>query len=93
MDVAADDGTLVLHDLRRSCRTNVLALGIEDLVCELVIGHTLPSLHSVYDQHSHLPQKRPALEAWESKLLSIVELDKASPSNVVQLSRKKQKRA
>ena len=42
---------IVLHDLRRTMRTGLSAIpGISDLVRELVIGHTKPGLHKVYDQ-------------------------------------------
>jgi integrase len=43
----------VLHDLRRTVRTGLSAIaGISDLVRELVIGHTKPGLHKVYDQYA-----------------------------------------
>ena len=64
----------VIHDIRRSVRTGLSALpGVSDLVRELVIGHTKPGLHKVYDQHSYLDEKRHALEAWAQRLRGIVE--------------------
>jgi integrase len=71
----------VLHDVGRTVRTGLSAIpGISDLVRELVIGHTKPGLHKVYDQFSYLDQKRAALTAWESRLRSIVT---PPPANVV----------
>jgi integrase len=49
----------VIHDLRRTVRTGLSAIpNISDLVRELVIGHTKPGLHKVYDQYAYLDEKR-----------------------------------
>jgi integrase len=73
----------VIHDLRRTVRTRLSAIpNISDLVRELVIGHTKPGLHKVYDQYAYLDEKRFALDAWAAKLRSIVEPPSA---NVVEL--------
>ena len=53
---------------------------IPDLVRELVIAHTKPGLHKVYDQHSYLDEKRQALELWAARVHHIVE---PPPHNVV----------
>ena len=39
---------------------------------ELVIGHTKPGLHKVYDQHAYLEEKRFALDAWAARLRAIL---------------------
>jgi integrase len=61
-----------LHDLRRTMRTHLSALPVTDLVRELVIAHTKPGLHKVYDQFGYLPEKREALVLWGARLRSIV---------------------
>lgn len=64
----------VLHDIRRSMRTGLSALpGVPDLVRELVIAHTKPGLHKVYDLHAYESEKRFALAGWAARLRSIVE--------------------
>src|SRR5260370_37885237 len=75
----------VIHDVRRTGRTRLSALPVpgEDLVRELVIAHTKPGLHKVYDQHAYLDEKRQALELWAQRLRSIVE--PAPANNVVRL--------
>ena len=73
----------VIHDIRRTMRTGLSALPVPDLVRELVIAHTKPGLHKVYDQHAYLNEKRHALELWAAKLRSIVE---PLPDNVVPLT-------
>ena len=73
------------HDLRRTMRTGLSAIpGISDLVRELVIGHTKPALHRVYDQFSYLPEKTHALDAWAARLQAIVE-PPPSAENVIRL--------
>jgi hypothetical protein len=63
----------VLHDIRRTVRTHLSGIaGISDLVRELVIGHTKPGLHRVYDQYAYLDEKRQALSLWTERLLRIV---------------------
>ena len=63
----------VLHDIRRTMRTHLSALPVPDLVRELVIGHTKPGLHKVYDQHAYLDEKREALTLWAERLRRIVQ--------------------
>jgi integrase len=73
----------VIHDLRRTVRTRLSAIpNISDLVRELVIGHTKPGLHKVYDQYAYIDEKRFALDAWAAKLRSIVN---PPASNIVEL--------
>jgi integrase len=75
----------VIHDIRRTVRTGLSAIpNISDLVRELVIGHTKPGLHKVYDQYAYLEEKRFALDAWAARLRSIVE---PPPPNVVALDK------
>jgi integrase len=63
-----------LHDLRRTMRTHLSSLPVPggDLVRELVIGHTKPGLHRVYDQHAYLDEKRKALELWAARLKTLL---------------------
>jgi integrase len=75
----------VLHDLRRTVRTGLSAIaGLSDLVRELVIGHSKPGLHKVYDRYAYLDEKRYALDAWAARLGTILE---PSTGNVVSLER------
>jgi len=74
----------VIHDIRRTVRTGLSAIpNISDLVRELVIAHTKPGLHKVYDQYAYLEEKRFALDAWAARLRSIVE---PPPANVVEFN-------
>ena len=65
-------GPWILHDIRRTVRTNLSALPITNDVAELVIGHAQPGLHQIYDQYAYLDEKRRALELWAMRLRDIV---------------------
>jgi len=60
------------HDLRRTCRSNLAALGVPPVVAEAVIGHRQRGILQVYDRHSYSSEKRDALTLWQEKLISIV---------------------
>lgn len=80
----------VIHDLRRTMRTHLSALPVQDLVREFVIAHAKPGLHKVYDQHAYQDEKRHCLELWEKRLLSI---DKSRPlSDVTKLAEGRERR-
>jgi integrase len=65
--------TFVFHDVRRTVRTRLSAIpNVSDLVRELVIGHSRPGLHKIYDLYSYLDEKRFALDEWDRRLRQIV---------------------
>lgn len=56
------------HDLRRTCRTGLAALGVPDHIAEKVLGHALQGVQRVYNQHTYLDERRAALDAWGEHL-------------------------
>ena len=72
LDKASGVGDWVLHDLRRTMRTRLSALNIEDRVREAMIAHAAPGLHQVYDQHRYFDEKRRGFELWEARLSQIL---------------------
>jgi integrase len=63
----------VFHDIRRTVRTRLSGIpDVSDLVRELVIGHSKPGLHKVYDLHAYEEEKRYALDEWSRRLRQIV---------------------
>jgi integrase len=74
----------VLHDIRRTMRTGLSSLPVPDLIRELVIAHTKPGLHKVYDLHAYENEKRHALELWAKRLRDIVT---PPPANVIELAK------
>jgi len=70
------------HDLRRTARTNLAALGVAPFIAELILGHAQKGVHKVYDVHRYQAEKREALEQWANRLRDIVT---PPPANVRQL--------
>jgi len=58
------------HDLRSTCRSHLGALGVDILIAERCLNHSLGGLVEVYDQHDYLIERRKALELWSAFLLS-----------------------
>jgi integrase len=51
-----------LHDLRRSAKSLMSHAGVRPDISERVLGHAIPGVEGVYDQHSYLEQKAQALK-------------------------------
>jgi integrase len=50
-----------LHDLRRTARTLMAAVGVADNVAERVLGHVIGGVHGVYNRHEYQSEKVDAL--------------------------------
>ncbi len=68
------------HDLRSTCRSHLGALGVDVLIAERCLNHSLGGLVAIYDKHDYLDERRRALELWAAKLASI---EKSEGFNVV----------
>lgn len=79
-----------LHDLRRTMRSHLSALGVSQDVAELAIGHGKKGLQRIYDQHTYEGELRQALQRWANRLR---DLTQPPPPNVLKLSTKNRKRA
>jgi len=70
-----------LHDLRRTVRTGMARLGVDDETAELVIGHLPQGVRKVYDLYDRLSERRDALERWAQFVTNLQD----TRSNVVAL--------
>jgi integrase len=61
------------HDLRRTLRTRLSALGVRPDIAEMVIGHSRQGMQAVYDLHAFRSEKRASLNLWATALARIVE--------------------
>lgn len=50
-----------VHDMRRTARTQLGALGVEPFVAERALNHKLPGRQGVYDKHDYFLQRKKAL--------------------------------
>jgi hypothetical protein len=69
-------------------RTSLSACKVRPDIAELVIGHVKPGIVGTYDHHEFEDERRHALEAWETRLLRILDGQHPDtmPDNVVRLS-------
>jgi integrase len=72
---ADDDGTWILHDIRRTVATNFQKLGVRLEVTEAALNHVSGSragIVGVYQQHDWADEKRQALDAWARRVGAIM---------------------
>ena len=79
----------IIHDLRRTMRTHLSALPVQDVVREAVIAHAQRGVHKVYDLHAYRDEKRHCLELWEKRLSAIVD---PTPPDVTSLDQARARR-
>ena len=60
-----------LHDLRRTARTHLSALGVRPEVAERCLNHRPPGIQARYDRHSYFEERREALTQWANLLADI----------------------
>ena len=58
----ADIGDWTIHDLRRTCRTLMSRLGVDEPIAELAIGHIKRSLIGIYNLDEQLDKRRDAFQ-------------------------------
>jgi integrase len=58
-----------LHDLRRTARTQLAALGVRREVAERCLGHSIRGVEGTYDRHDYFKERRAALEQWTAVLI------------------------
>ena len=75
------------HDLRRTLRTRLAEIGIDDIVAERVLGHKLQGIMAVYNRHSYDTEKRVALEKWAKKLRVILGIEEPAQGNIIEMRR------
>ncbi len=63
-----------IHDLRRTARTNFSEITAPH-IAEIMLGHKLPGIWSVYDKYTYIDEMREAYSKWWARLMSIVEPD------------------
>lgn len=86
---------LTLHDLRRTCRTLLSRLGVEENVAELAIGHQRADLIRLYNKDNAWPARVKAFEAVSehvSKVVAGID-DPAAGGDVVQMPKRRRKAA
>jgi integrase len=73
LDKITDVGEWHVHDLRRTCATNLAKLGIDRVVISKLLNHAEGGLTSIYDRHARDDEKRAAMDRWAARLAAIIE--------------------
>jgi integrase len=74
-----------LHDLRRTCATNLARLGVDRITISKILNHSEGGVTAIYDRHRYDAEKRRALDLWAQRLAAIVAGDDTG-GNVVTLT-------
>lgn len=56
------------HDLRRTVRTGLAAMGCPSDVAESILGHVQPGISGVYNAHKYDAERRHWLQLWSDRL-------------------------
>jgi integrase len=64
-----------IHDIRRTFRTRMAALGVNPNVAEALVGHVghRSKMDRIYNRHEFWAEKRQALAMWEANLRAIID--------------------
>lgn len=60
------------HDLRRSMRSGLSRLGVDERTAEMTIGHLPQGMIKTYDMHDRLPERREAMGRWAAYVLGLI---------------------
>ncbi len=77
-----------LHDLRRTCATNLAALGVSIPVTERLLNHmsgTSGGLVAVYQRYDYAPELKAAVSLWASYLAALMSEPAAAGERVVEM--------
>jgi hypothetical protein len=67
------------HDLRRSMRSGLSRLGVDERTAEMTIGYLPQGMIKTYDLHDRLAERRDAMERWALYVLGLIKDGIGSP--------------
>ena len=60
-----------VHDIRRTARTQMAALGINRFVAERALNHKIRDVEGIYDLHDYFEERKIALAKWAELLVAL----------------------
>ena len=75
------------HDLRSTARSHLAVLGVDVLIAERCLNHSLGGLVAIYDKHDYMAERRKALTLWSNKIRAIERGVQLVPLKLVASSR------
>jgi len=58
------------HDLRATARSHLAALGVDDVIAERCLNHSLGGLLKIYNKYDYFAERQLALEVWTSFIVA-----------------------
>jgi integrase len=76
-----------IHDLRSTVRTYLAELGVRKEIADRIQNHSIKGVADKhYDAYRYVPEKREALEKWDTKLREIIEINKGKDEETNSMS-------
>ena len=75
-----------IHDLRRTMRTQMAALGIDPVIAERCLNHKIKGVEGIYNRHQYFDERKAALAQWCDLLVA---LERGEEYNVTPLRKAK----
>lgn len=66
-----DVPNFTIHDFRRTARTHLAALGVDQVVAERCLNHRIKGVEGIYNRHQYFDERRVALEQWAGLLVAL----------------------
>lgn len=60
-----------VHDMRRTARTHMAALGVDRFVAERALNHKVRDIEGVYNQYDYFTERKVALDRWAGMLEAV----------------------
>jgi integrase len=79
-----------VHDLRRTARTHLAALGVAPYIAEMCLNHKPKGIEAVYNVHDYFEERRAALFALSDLL---AECEKGDVDKVIPIKQRTPKKA
>ena len=76
----------VIHDLRRTARTHLEALGVAPHIAERCLNHKIKGVEGIYNQHDYFEERKAALNTWAALL---GQLEKGDAGKVIPIRKRK----
>lgn len=67
----ADIEPFSIHDLRRTMRTQMAAIGIDPVIAERCLNHKIPGIEGIYNRHQYFDERKAALSQWADLLVAL----------------------
>ncbi|MEY8712034.1 tyrosine-type recombinase/integrase [Mangrovibacter phragmitis] len=60
-----------IHDLRRTMRTQMAAIGIDPVIAERCLNHRIAGIEGIYNRHEYFDERKAALTKWTDLLVAL----------------------